>query len=145
MKRTVSAVAASAMSMAVSAAAAGMGQDKIPQLQQSGMGDAKSVTLNGGVARANGDRQLHVDREEGCEGSHAAADAAPPVPVKLAGTDVDKSKHVGHSVSVTGSYAPAPLATDTPTGTAGTEKPAPAPTAAAEGDTKAARIFTGSR
>lgn len=140
MKRTVSAVAAIAMSMAVSVAAAGVGQDKIPQLQRQVSTDAKSVTLDGCVARgsATDSYTLTEKTEKKDATAPAAADAAPPVPVKLSGTDVDMSKHVGHSVSLTGSYAQAPVAT----GTSGAEKPVPAPTAAAEGDTKAARTFT---
>jgi hypothetical protein len=141
MKRTLSAVAAIAMSMAFSASAAGVGQDKIPQLQQPGIVDAKSVTLNGCVARGTATDSYTLTEKKDAT-APAATDAAPVVPVKLAGTDVDMSKHVGHSVSVTGSYAPAAVATATPTGTAGTEKPAPAPTVAPEGDTKAARTFT---
>lgn len=144
MKRTVSAVAAIAMSMVVSVAAAGVGQDKIPQLPRQGSTDAKSVTLDGCVARGSAtDSYTLTEKTEKKDATApsatpSATDAAPPVPVKLAGTDVDMSKHVGHSVSVTGSYAQAPLAT----GTSGTEKPVPAPTTAAEGDTKAARTFT---
>ncbi len=138
MKRTISAVAVIAMSMAVSAAAAGVGQDKIPELQRQGMADAKSVTLNGCVARGTAVDSYTLTEKAKDATAPAATDATPPVPVKLSGTDVDMSKHVGHSVSVTGSYALAPVAT----GTTGTEKPVPAPTVAAEGDTKAARTFT---
>ena len=141
MKRTFSAVAAIAMSMAFSAPAAVAAQDKIPELQRQGMADAKSVTLNGCVARGTATDSYTLTEKKDAT-APAATDATTPVPVKLAGTDVDISKHVGHSVSVTGSYADAKVATDTPTGTAGTEKPAAAPTAAPEGDTKAARTFT---
>jgi hypothetical protein len=137
MKRTVSAVAAIAMSMALSTAATGVGQDKIPELQRQGIADAKSVTLNGCVARGSATDSYTLAETKDAT-APAATNATAPVPVKLSGTDVDLSKHVGHSVSVTGSYAQAPV----PTGTAGTEKPVPAPTAAAEGDTKAARTFT---
>ena len=148
MKRTFSAVAAIAMSMAFSAPAAVAGQDKIPALQPHGTTDAKSVTLNGCVARGTAtDSYTLTEKTEKKDATApsatpSATDATQSVPVKLAGTDVDMSKHVCHSVSVTGWYADAKAATHTPTGTAGTEKPAAAPTAAAEGDTKAARTFT---
>ena len=142
MKRTFSAVAAIAMSMAFSAPAAVAGQDKIPAVQPHGTTDAKSVTLNGCVARGTATDSYTLTEKKDATAPAATDATTPPVPVKLAGTDVDISKHVGHSVSVTGSYADAPHATDTPTGTSGTEKPVPAPTVAPEGDTKAARTFT---
>ena len=142
MKRSFSAAAAIAMSMAFSAPAAVAGQDKISQLPQPGIVDAKSVTLNGCVARGTAADSYTLTEKKDATAPAAADAATAPVPVKLAGTDVDMSKHVGHSVSVTGSYADAKVATDTPTGTSGTEKPVPAPTVAIEGDTKAARTFT---
>ena len=52
MKRTFSTVAVVAMSMAVSAAAAGVGQEKIPELPRRGMTDVESLTLT--VHRADG-------------------------------------------------------------------------------------------
>lgn len=135
MKRTFSAIAVVAMSMAVSAVAAGASQDKIPELQRPDATDVKSVTLTGCVARGTAPDSYTLT--ESREGAAAASEAAPRLPVALTGTDVDFSKHVGHSVSVTGSYANAEAAV----GTAGTDKPSPAPTAT-ESDKKAPRTFT---
>ena len=134
MKRTFSTVAVVAMSMAVSAAAAGAGQEKIPELARPGMTDVKSITLTGCVARGTATGSYTLTRAS--EGAAAASDATPPLPVALTGTDVDLNKHVGQSVSVTGSYANAGVAV----GTAGTEKPTVPVTI--EDDKTAPRSFT---
>ena len=139
MKRTFSAVAVVAMSMAVSASVAGVSQDKIPELQRQGMTDVKSGTLTGCVARATPtDSYTLEETKDTKDAATPATDATPRLTVTLAGTDVDLSKHVGHRVSVTGSYANAEAAT----GTAGAEKPVPAPAASADGDTKPPKTFT---
>ena len=135
MKRTFSAVALVAMSMAVGAAAAGASQNPIPELPRRGMTDVKSVTLTGCVARGTAADSYTLT--QATERAETASDAAPRLPVALTGADVDLNKHVGQSVSVTGSYANAEVAT----GTAGTEKPS-APVATIETHENAAPSFT---
>jgi hypothetical protein len=136
MKRIFSTVAVVAMSMAVSAAAAGVSQERTPEVPKQGAADVKSVTLTGCVARGTGADSYTLT--EAKDGAATASDATPRLRVALSGTEVDLSKHVGHSVSVTGSYANAEVAT----GTVGAEKPAPAPAATTEYDKKALRSFT---
>lgn len=140
MKRTFSAVAVVAMSMAVSASVAGVSQDKIPELQRQGMTDVKSITLTGCVARgtATDSYTLAETADKKDTATPSATDATPPPLVILSGTDVDMSKHVGHNVSVTGSYANQEVAT----GTVGREQPAPAPAATANVDKTTPRTFT---
>ena len=135
MTRTFSTVAVVAMSMALSATAAGGSQDKIPQLPRRDMTDMKSTTLTGCVARGTAPDTYTLTETQ--EGAAAPTDATPRLAVALSSTDVDLGKHVGHSVSVTGLYARA----DVPTATAGTEKPSPAPTAAIEDDKITPRAF----
>jgi hypothetical protein len=136
MKRTFSAVAMVAVSMAVSATTAGASQETIPELPRRGVTDVKSITLTGCIER--GTEIESYTLREAKESATTTSNATPRPPVALSSTDVDMSKHVGHSVSVMGSYANAEIAT----GTAGTEKPAPAPTAITEGDAKTPRTFT---
>src|SRR5512145_1355186 len=135
MKLTISTVALVALATAVSAATAGVSQDRIPDAQRPGAIDAPGITLTGCVARGTA-TDTYTLAEAKKDATAAPATAAPAELVALTGTDVDLSKHVGHSVAVTGAYASA----NVPTGTAGTEKPA-AP--AATVDTKpAAKTFT---
>ena len=136
MKTTFSIVAVVAVSMAVSATAAGRSQERIPELPRPGVTDVTSITLTGCVERGTATDSYTL--REAKEGATTPSDATPRLPVALSSTDVNFSKHVGHSVSVTGSYA----VTEIATGTAGTEKPAPAQTAITEGDGKPARTFT---
>lgn len=136
MKRTFSAVTVVAMSMAISAAAAVAGQDTIPQLERRGMGDVKSVTLSGCVAR--GTEADSYTLAETKDAAAPASEATPRPPVALSGTDVDMSKHVGHSVAVTGSYA-IPTAAPVP---GATDKPATVPATAPDDEKKAPRAFT---
>jgi hypothetical protein len=136
MKRTLSAVAMVAVAMAVSAAAAGASQERIPELPRPSVTDVKSITLTGCIKR--GTEIESYTLTEAKEDATTTSNATPRPAVVLSSTDVDISKHVGHSVSVTGSYAKAEIAT----GTSGTEKPAPAPTAITEGDGKTPRTFT---
>jgi hypothetical protein len=112
MKRTCSLVAAAVASLALSAAAAGVGQDKIPYLSKQGPTESKSTTLTGCVARGSttGSHTLtNITRDA----DDAAKDAFQGVAVVLSGADVDFGKHVGHKVSVTGSYAGHPRAIGT--------------------------------
>ena len=140
MKLTISTVALAALATAVSAAAAGVGQDRIPDAQRPGAIDAPGITLTGCVARgiATDTYTLAEAKKDAtaAPATAAPATAAPAELVALTGTDVDLSKHVGHSVTVTGSYA----GTDGATGTSGTAKPA-AP-AATEDTKKPAKTFT---
>jgi hypothetical protein len=119
MKLTISTVALVALATAVSAAAAGVSQDRIPDAQKPGAIDTPAITLTGCVARgtATGTYTLAEVKKDA---TAAPATAAPAELVVLTGTDVDMSKHVGHSVAVTGAYANL----NVPTGTSGTEKPA---------------------
>jgi len=147
MKLTISTVALVACA-AVSAAAAGMVQDRIPDVQRPATEaqkpaadaqkpatlDAPGLTITGCVARGTAADTYTLAEVK--KGAPAAADTtAPAALVPLTGTEVDLSKHVGHSVALTGSYAN----TET-VGTAGTEKPATA--AATEDGKKAAKTFT---
>jgi hypothetical protein len=137
MKLTISTVALVALATAVSAAAAGVSQDRIPDAQRPGAIDSPGITLTGCVARGTAaDTYTLAEVKKDATAAPAAA-AAPAELVALTGTDVDMSKHVGHSVAVTGTYA---STTSGPTGTSGTEKPA---VPAASVDTKtAAKTFT---
>lgn len=136
MKRTFSAVAMVVVSMAVSAAAAGASQERIPELPRPDVTDVKSITLTGCIER--GTEIESYTLREAKESATTTSTATPRPPVALSSTDVDMSKHVGHSVSVTGSYAKA----GNRTGYSGTEQPASAPTAITEGDAKTPRTFT---
>ena len=148
MKLTISTVALVACA-AVSAAAAGVVQDRIPDVQRPATEaqrpgadaqkpatlDAPGLTITGCVARGTAAETYTLAEVK--KGAPAAADAtAPAAVVLLTGTEVDLSKHVGHSVALTGSYA---KTTET-VGTAGTEKPATP--AATEDSKKAAKTFT---
>ena len=135
MKLTISTVALVALATAVSAAAAGVSQDRIPDAQRAGAIDTPGITLTGCVARGTA-ADTYTLAEVKKDATAAPATAAPAELIVLTGTDVDMSKHVGHSVAVTGTYA----STNVPTGTSGTEKPvAPATTEDAK---KAAKTFT---
>ena len=136
MKLTISTVALVALAATVSAAPAGVSQDRIPDAQRPGAIEAPASTLTGCVARgtATGTYTLAEAKKDA---TAAPGTAAPAELVALAGTDVDLSKHVGHSVTVTGSYT----GTDGATGTSGTEKPAAAP-ATTEATKKPAKTFT---
>ena len=137
MKLTISTVALVALATAVSAATAGVSQDRIPDAQRPGAIEAPASTLTGCVARGTAtDTYTLAEAKKDATAAPATATAAPAELVALTGTDVDLSKHVGHSVTVTGSYT----GTDGATGTSGTEKPA-AP-ATTEDTKKAAKTFT---
>ena len=135
MNRNLSAMAV-AVSMAVGAAAAGAAQERIPDVPRPGATDLKSITLTGCLER--GTEIESYTLTEAKEGATTTSNVTQRLPVAIASTDVDVSKHVGHSVSVTGSYATAEIVTSTD----GTDKPAPAPTAIAEGVGKTLRTFT---
>ncbi len=137
MKLTISTVALVAFA-AVSAAAAGASQDRLPDAQRPATMDAPGITITGCVARGTAADTFTLAEVKKAE--PAATDTtAPAALVTLTGTEVDLSKHVGHSVALTGSYA-SPTAT---VGTSGTDKPAtPATPAAAEDSKKAAKTFT---
>jgi 3-hydroxyisobutyrate dehydrogenase-like beta-hydroxyacid dehydrogenase len=139
MKLTISTVALVALATAVSAATAGVSQDRIPDAQRPGAIDAPGITLTGCVARGTATDTYtlaEAKKDATAAPATATATAAPAELVALTGTEVDLSKHVGHSVTVTGSYT----GTDGATGTSGTEKPA-AP-ATTEDTKKAAKTFT---
>ena len=120
MKLTISTVALVALAATVSAATAGVSQDRIPDAQRPGAIEAPAAsTLTGCVARGTA-TDTYTLAEAKKDATAAPATAAPAELVALAGTDVDLSKHVGHSVAVTGAYANL----NVPTGTSGTEKPA---------------------
>ena len=135
MKLTISTVALVALATAVSAAAAGVSQDRIPDAQKPGAIDTPGITLTGCVARGTA-ADTYTLAEVKKDATAAPATAAPAELVALTGTDVDLSKHVGHSVTVTGSYE----GTQGATGTSGTEKPAASTTT--EDAKKAAKTFT---
>jgi hypothetical protein len=135
MKKTISTVAVVAISMAVSAAAAGASQDRIPELQRPGAMNAPSITLTGCVARGTANDSYTLAEENKARAAAPEAAKASML-VALSGTEVDMSKHVGHKVAITGSYTP----TDGIAGTTGSEKPAASATL--DNSTKSAKTFT---
>ena len=135
MKLTISTVALVALTAAVSVAAAGASQDRIPDAQRPATMDAPGLTITGCVARGTAADTFTLAEVK--KDAPVAADASTPAPlVTLTGTEVDLSKHVGHSVALTGSYASPNAAI----GTSGTEKPATPATA--DDSKKAAKTFT---
>lgn len=136
MNKTISTVAVMAISMAVSVAAVGTSQERIPDVQRPGATDATSITLTGCVARGTANDSYTLTEEKKAAATATAPDAAPSTElVALSSTEVDISKHVGHKVAITGSYNDS----DAVVGTTGAEKPAPS--ASPEKDKKA-KTFT---
>jgi len=124
MKTTISTVAVAAMAMVISAAAAGVSQEQVPQAQRPGAAAAEtaSVTLTGCVARDTATDTYTVTEAKKGTSTTAPSDATIKADVvALRGTEVDMSKHVGHSVTLTGTYAKP----DAAVGTSGTDTPAP--------------------
>ncbi len=114
MRTGYSAIALGAMILGLSAAAAGMSQDRIPELQREARSKSTSATLTGCVAQgvAAGTYILtNITKDEQTN----AKDGLVPTSVLLSSTDVKVSKHVGHRVSVTGVYLK-PRAYDEPRG-----------------------------
>ena len=87
MKLTISTVALVALATAVSAATAGVSQDRIPDAQRPGGIDAPGITLTGCVARGTA-TDTYTLAEAKKDATAAAATAAPAELVALAGTDV---------------------------------------------------------
>jgi hypothetical protein len=132
LKKIISAVAVVILSTAVSAAAAGVSQDRIPELQRPGTTDDPGITLTGCVARGTtNDSYTLLDAKKSA--TVASGASTPREPVALSGTAVDMSKHVGHSVEVTGTYP----SIDLTTGTSGT-----AASATTEPGKRPAKAFT---
>jgi hypothetical protein len=103
MRTGYSAIALGAMILVSSAAAAGMSQDRIPELQKEARSKSTSATLTGCVAPgvASGTYILtNITKDE----QPNVKDGLVRTSVLLSSTDVDVSKHVGHRVSVTGVY-----------------------------------------
>jgi hypothetical protein len=119
MRTGYSAIALGAMILVSSAAAAGMSQDRIPELQKEARSKSTSATLTGCVAQgvAAGTYILtNITKDE-----TNAKDGLVRTSVLLSSTDVNLSKHVGHRVSVTGGY----LGHGRTTSVAAMDKPAP--------------------
>ena len=133
MNKTISTVAVMAISMAVSVAAVGTSQERIPDVQRPRATDATSITLTGCVARGTASDSYTLTEEKKAAATAPDAAASSEL-VALSSTEVDMSKHVGHKVAITGSYKDA----DAVVGTTGAEKPAASP----ETDKKTAKIFT---
>jgi len=120
MRTGYSAIALGAMILVSSAAAAGMSQDRIPELQKEARSKSTSATLTGCVAQgvAAGTYILtNITKDEQTN----AKDGLVRTSVLLSSTDVNLSKHVGHRVSVTGGY----LGHGRTTSVAAMDKPAP--------------------
>jgi hypothetical protein len=120
MRTGYSAIALGAMILVLGAAAAGMSQDRIPELQREARSKSTSATLTGCVAPgvAAGTYILtNITKDE----QPNVKDGLVRTSVLLSSTDVDVSKHVGHRVSVTGVY----LSHGRTTSAAAMDKPAP--------------------
>jgi hypothetical protein len=120
MQTNYSAIALGAMIMALSPAAAGVSQDRIPGLQREARTKPASATLTGCVARgvAAGTYILtNIIKDDQTK----AKDGFVRMSVLLSSTDVDVSKHVGHRVSVTGAY----LSDERATSVVAMDKPSP--------------------
>lgn len=97
--------AAIAMCIACSPAAlAGVGQERIPELQRETRTDVDGVTFTGCVARDTAPDSYKLTN--GTRAGSLSSEASPRVSVRLSTEDVDLAKHVGHRVSVTGLYSP---------------------------------------
>ena len=100
--------AAIAMCMAFSSVAlAGVGQEKIPELQR----DVDSATFRGCVARDSAALDSYQLTNVTKDGS-LILEVSTRLSVRLSTIDVDLAKHVGHRVSVTGLYSPRGRAAD---------------------------------
>ena len=97
------AVAVAGMLTLCSATAAGVNQDKIPELQRDGR-DALDATITGCVARGAA-AGTYILTSLPKAGEAAAIDPVRTTVLLSGGADIDLGKHLGHSVSVTGSYA----------------------------------------
>jgi hypothetical protein len=87
----------------MSAPLAGVGQEKIPELQREARQDVDSATFTGCVARDTApDTYTLINATK--VGDLIAKTAA-RVTVRLSAIDVDLAKHLGHRVSVTGLYS----------------------------------------
>jgi len=104
MKTTSSVVAMIGMSMAFSAAVAGVSQDRIPELRRDAGEHGPNTTMTGCVARG-AVTGTYILTNSAKDGEAIAVDATPRAMVVLSGADIDMSRHIGASVSVTGSYA----------------------------------------
>jgi hypothetical protein len=97
--------AAIAMCIAFSSVAlAGVGQEKIPELQRETRTDVDSATFTGCVVRdtaVDSYKLTNVTKE-----GSLITEVSTRVSVRLSTIDVDLAKHVGHRVSVTGLYSP---------------------------------------
>ena len=136
MKTSYSALPMVAMLITFNAAADGVGQDRIPELQRGPATLPKSVTLTGCVA-GGAEPGTYTLTNVTKAGEVAAKDTERSETVVLISTDVEISKHLNHMVSVTGSERLGRRVT----GTTGTEKPAASETREA-GDKKATATFT---
>ena len=135
MKTMYSAIGLGAMLVAFGAAAAGVSQDRIPNLQREVPKDPKNATLTGCVAQdAAG---TYILKNITKDGEMTGQGTLERMSVVLSGTGVDVSKHVGHRVSVTGLHSTEPLAT----GTLGTTQKAPVAEEVSQGEKKATGTF----
>ena len=136
MKTMHSAIALGAMLVAFGAAAAGVSQDRIPNLQREVPKDPKNPTLTGCVARDDA-VGTYILKNITKDGDITGKGTFERMSIVLSGTEVDVSKHVGHRVSVTGLYSKEPLAT----GTVGTTEKAPVGEEVVQGEKKATGTF----
>ena len=101
-----------AVVMGLSGPAAGLSQDKIPELPTSPLVFALSTTVTGCVAQGTA-ANTYILTNVVRDGDATAKERGKPETLLLSGSDVDMSKHVGHKVSVTGADAAATLAIGT--------------------------------
>src|SRR5687767_5477850 len=95
--RTKSPAAIAVWMVFASVALAGVGQEKIPELQREARKDVDSATLTGCVARdaaADTYKLTNVTKE-----GDLIAEMSARVTVRLSTIDVDLARHVGHRVS----------------------------------------------
>src|SRR5919201_2672820 len=135
MKTSYSVLPILAMLFTFNAAANGIAQDRIPELQRGPATLLNKVTLTGCVAEGT-EPGTYTLTNVTKAGDVPAKDAEQSETVVLISTDVEISKHLNHIVSVTGSEALGGQVT----GTTGAEKPAASETRK-QGDNKATATF----
>jgi len=116
--RTNSPAAAMTMWMLfTSVALAGVGQEKIPELQRAALKNVESETLTGCLARDSGPdtykltnvrlQRVSKNLERTTKDGELTNEMFAQPAVRLSTIDVDLAIHVGHRVSVTGLFADA--------------------------------------
>jgi len=121
MKKSCLALTVAAMVGGLSGTAAGVVQDKIPDIPKLQPAAATSMTVTGCVGRGT-TADTYVLTNVTRDGEAAVKDASKTETLLLSGSDIAISNHVGHRVSVTGMHAATdPIWATGATGRAGAE------------------------